>query len=237
MDERFDFLDEWSNYSVSFERMFADALLGSRDEAFSQAKARHTALKTMVEEADSHFDNALTVRQNAMLMVCRSIAALSVGLAEEILKAPISEEARQLVDRHIAFTADRLHRDAESRVEQFRLDMKRIALVARSMRDENAWDASAALLRARESVEITSSISRDALGRRQHTERFTKLLVRGLGIAILTDTVLVSSDAEAFAVIDFDGNAVRVIERADYEIGRVSLFHPQATRYLLPQGK
>ena len=105
------------------------------------------------------------------------------------------------------------------------------------MRDDNDWDASASLLRSRESVDIRSQQSLDALGKKQLTERFSRLLVRGLGVCSLTDSVMAMSAGDQFSVISFDGQVVRFITRDDYEELRESLFHPQCNRYLRPNSK
>lgn len=232
MDERFAYLEEWAERAVGIERNFSLALIGSKEGAISLARGGIPMLGRMVEAAEHNFSEALAVRQMTLEAVCRAIVEESHSLASGIISDQLSKDNRIVSENQLKHTLARLKQDAESRVSRYQLDMKRIAIVARSMRDDNKWDVSAALLRARESVEKTSTLSRDALGRKQLTARYTKLLVRGLGLSTLTDSVVMSSAATKFDVFDFDGTWVRSLDGVDYETHRETLFHPQATRYL-----
>ncbi len=237
MDETFDYLDQLSQSSIAIERNFINALIGSKDGAIYQARNALLSLGQMSGHANIGYQQALISRNAALLQVCNSIAQRSLEVAERLTEQTASDQTRDLIRRHIAFTQERLERDGERKVAQYKLDIKRIAIVARSMRDDNDWDASASLLRSRESVDIRSQQSLDALGKKQLTERFSRLLVRGLGVCSLTDSVMAMSAGDQFSVISFDGQVVRFITRDDYEELRESLFHPQCNRYLRPNSK
>lgn len=237
MDDTFVYLDRLSQLAVSIERNFANALIGSKDGAIYQARNASLSYGQMIGQAGQGYQEALVVRNGTLLDICNNIAGQSLELAKQITQVEGSSEVNDLLSRHIAFTQERLERDGERKVAQYQLDIKRIAIIARSMRDDNDWDASAALLRSRESVDIRSQQSLDVLGRKQLTERFTKLMVRGLGISCLVDSIVAMAPDTSFMVVGFDGLEQKIIDRNDYQEQRESLFHPQCGRYLRPLGK
>lgn len=237
MDETFAYLDQLSQSSIAIERNFINALIGSKDGAIQQARNALLSLGQMSGQANTGYQQALIARNAALLQVCNEIAQRSLTAAEKLTEQTASDQTLDLIRRHIAFTQERLERDGERKVAQYQLDIKRIAIIARSIRDDNDWDASASLLRSRESVDIRSQQSLDVLGKKQLTERFTRLMVRGLGVCSLTDSVMAMSAADQFSVAGFDGQVIKVITRDDYEEQRESLFHPQCNRYLLPMSK
>lgn len=237
MDERFAYLDDWAERAASIERNFIHAMMGSKEGAISRARNAALPYKRMIERANDGFVEAMSLRNTILKAICVDIANESVAVAESLVMETASQEVRDLANRHVRFVVERLERDGERRVEQYQLDMKRIALIARSMRDDNSWDASSSLLRARESVDLRSQQSMDTLGRKQLTERFSKLMVRGLGVSCLVDAVVMISGAERFDVMTFDNNLVRQLAFDEFEVEREHLFHPQCNRYLVPSGK
>lgn len=237
MDERFAYLDDWAERAAGIERNFVHAVIGSKEGAIFRARSAALPYRRMIEQATQGFDEALSLRNTILKAICEDIANESIAVAENLVMQTSSQEVRDLAARHVSFVVDRLHRDGERRIDQYQLDIKRIALIARSMRDDNSWDASSALLRARESVDLRSQQSVDTLGRKQLTERFSKLLIRGLGVSCLVDAVVMISDAETFDVMTFEGNLVKQIDLEAFELEREHLFHPQSKRYLVPSGK
>ena len=238
MDNRFAYLDTYAKKAVDAERAFHSSLIGSKEGAITSARRRpNPSMAQMLNDSSTGFHTALDQRSALLYAACSSVVALSLTEATRIVGSLMGDETTELSRYAMGFTLDRLRRDAESRVSQFQLDMKRISILSRSMRSEHAWDSSAALLRARESVDSKSSVSLDSIGRRQRTERFTRLLVRGLGLSVLVDSVVSASDREHFEVVTFEGEVVDVLHVDDYQDRRDDLFHPQARRFLRPTGK
>lgn len=237
MDEAFAYLDEWSEHAAGIERNFARSLIGSKEGAITQARSRTATLAGMIKIAAAGFQESANQRTATLDVICKAIADESLVTAMNLTSMTPSEEVKDMVRRHVTFSMNRLVTDAAHRIELHQLNMKRIALLARSMRDDNKWDASAALLRARESVGSRSSVSVDRTGRKQHTERYTKLTVRGLGVSCLTDSIVMISGAALFDVKTFSGDFVERLAVEDYESARVRLFHPQSERYLVPSSK
>lgn len=236
MVSRFAYLDELAARAESVERTFSHAVTGSKDGAIAIARGRASlSLANMLDESTRGFDDALYNRQMLMTLLCRDMVSQSLATASAIVGVMADDDTEALARHHLRFVLERLEADARNRVTQQQLDMKRIALLARSMRDSHSWDISATLLRARESVENRSRVSTDSIGRKQRTERFTRLLVRGLGVSILADAVVSMSTAESFSVLTFNGELVSRVDRDSYADVRESLFHPQAERYLQPR--
>lgn len=236
MDE-FAYLDQLAESAIEVERNFANALIGSKDGAITEARSSRIAISQMSNVSEVGFITALRLRSDALIGICDTMITESLARASKICNQDATPEAKEIALNHRSFVSDRLLSDGDRKVAQFRLDMKRIAIVARSMRDDNDWDASASLLRSRESVEKRKQLSTDANGKAQLTERYTKLLVRGLGVMCLADSVMAMSTTDRFEVVSFEGDVLGVIERVEYENLRESLFHPQCRRYLQPHSK
>lgn len=236
MDD-FSYLDQLANSAIEVERNFMNALIGSKDGAISQARSARIAIGQMTGVSDTGFLTALRLRNDELLGVCDSMISQSLTQASKISNQDLTMEANEIALHHRSFVYERLVSDGERKVAQLQLDMKRIAIIARSMRDDNDWDTSASLLRSRESVEKRKQLSTDANGKAQLTERYTKLLVRGLGVMCLADSVMAMSTTDRFEVVSFEGDVLGVIERVEYENLRESLFHPQCRRYLQPHSK
>lgn len=238
MASRFDYLDAMADKAVEAERTFERALLGSKEGAIATARSRNQLfLSRMNEQAREGFEQALEPRRLMLSLICQDIAATSLSMASAITDRVADDSVQSMVEDHVSFTLERLDSDAQHRIGRHQLDMKRISILARSMRDRNAWDTSATLLRARESVDQRSAVSTDSIGRKQRTERYTRLFVRGLGLAVLVDSVVAMSRASRYRVMTFEGEALDEITIHDFEALRESLFHPQSRRYLLPSGK
>lgn len=235
MASRFDYLDALSHRAVVVERSFSNGLVGAKDSAIDAARSlRQPFYSKMVEAADSGFEDALETRRVMMAAICQDIASRSLTLASAVTNRMAEDDVQGMVAEQVDHTLARLDSDATHRISQHQLNMKRIAILARSMRDRNAWDTSATLLRARESVENHSGVSLDSIGRKQRSERFARLFVRGLGMSSLVDSIVAMSGAEMFQVMTFEGEALQTLTVNDYESLRDSLFHPQASRYLRP---
>ncbi|MFP3342687.1 hypothetical protein R0J87_09265 [Halomonas sp. SIMBA_159] len=236
MDD-FSYLDQLANSAIEVERNFMNALIGSKDGAISQARSSRIAIGQMTGVSDTGFLTALRLRNDELLGICDSMISQSLSQASKISNQDVTMEANDIALHHRSFVYERLVSDGERKVAQLQLDMKRIAIIARSMRDDNDWDTSASLLRSRESVEKRKQLSTDANGKSQLTERFTKLLMRGLGVLCLADAVMAMSPTDSFEVVGFEGEVLTTIERGEYESVRDSLFHPQCRRYLRPLSK
>lgn len=236
MDERFAYLNELSEKAANVEKTFAASLYGSKEGAISDARRRiNPSLAVMLDESSDGFNNALDQRQDVMRMICDAIVSHSLSEATRITGKLADDDTTALARHHLRFVMDRLRRDAETRITGFQLDMKRIAILTRSMRDKQSWDSSASLLRARESVDNSSRVSVDSIGRKQRTQRYTRLLVRGLGLSVLVDSVVALSDRDSFKVMTFQGEHVSFLSRDLYPEYRERYFHPQAERYLQPE--
>ncbi len=236
MDDHFSYLDALAIRAADIDHMFSQALTGSKEGAIHTSR-QLGSVSSMVGAAASEFERANQARAAAIQDIAVQITQLSVTQAERITGIESDLEVRDVANRHLKFTLDRLDADARRRIEDHTLQMRRISLLARSMRDANSWEASSALLRARESVDNSQSVSLDSRGRKAQSERFTKLHIRGLGMTVMTDLIIMMSDAKRFTILGFDGETQGIMEREDYEMTREQHFHPQARRYLVPVSK
>lgn len=236
MDEDFSYLDALAARAADIDHTFSQALIGSKEGAIQTTRTRGL-IGSMIGSASTEFERANQARAAAIQDIAVQITQLSITHAEHIAGLVAGSDISDVAERHLKFTLDRLDADARRRVETQNLNMRRISLLARSMRDANDWDMSSSLLRARESVDSNKSLSMDSRGYKSQSERFTKLHIRGLGVTVLIDLIVMMSDAQQFTVHGFDGEIQGVMERDEYEVNREQHFHPQARRYLVPVRK
>lgn len=233
MDERLALHDDYANQARQLEQHFAFSVTGVKETAVQRARLMG-GLSRMVDDVQRGLNLAADMRRKGYRQLIDEITVASPRTGAYFANQPYSSE----FDGYFSYAAElvttRLDQDVSNRIAQVVRDIRQIALMSRSMQNNRQWDRSAALLRARESVENRLSVSADRRGREQRTERFSALLVRGLSVAMMVDSTVLHGASDRYRLFSFDADDLGELTAAEFHERRGELFHPQSRRFLVP---
>jgi len=233
VDDRLALHDSYAEQARQLEQHFAFTVTGVKETAVQRARLMG-GLARMIDDVQSGLNLAADMRRKGYRQLVDEITSSSPRTGAYFAGSSYSHD----FDGYFSFAAElattRLEQDVSNRIAQVMRDIRQIALMSRSMRDNRRWDQSAALLRARESVENRLSISADRRGREQRTERFSALLVRGLSVGMMVDSTVLHGATDRYKLFSYDADDLGELTAAEFQERREEIFHPQSRRFLVP---
>ena len=233
MDDRLTLHDSYAEQARQLEQHFAFAVTGVKETAVQRARLLG-GLTRMVDEVQRGLYLAADMRRNGYRQLIDRITKESPRTGAYFANQTYSNGFDGYFSYSAELASTRLEQDVSNRIAQAVRDIRQIALMSRTMRDSRQWDRSAALLRARESVENRLSMSADRRGREQRTERFSALLVRGLSVGMMVDSTVLHGATDRYRLFSYDADDMGELSAAEFQEQRAEIFHPQSRRFLVP---